>query len=716
MVADSIKLVFAQMPFRTQVIAIKLHADTSINVILKDDTEFPNFRVTSKPDNQINYKPDEINLNGRTIKQFPVLFGETDVLKGLQLLPGVSSGNDGTVGLNIRGGGADQNLILLDDVPIYNPSHIFGFFSVFNSDIVKDVKLIKGGTSARYSGRLSSVIDVRSLDGNSRKLKVQASIGVLSSKLTLDGPIGKKKKTTFIISGRRSYIDLFSADAVTPFFSNKLTPLKTGYYFYDANGKINHRFSDKHQLSLSFYTGQDNLFIRNSFSIKNDQKEISEKDRQLVFWGNRVFSLRDHHVLTPKLSAWLNVSFTSYDFGNESSYEYTENSDTQQITDAFNYRFISRIQNRIISYNTDFKFRDWLNIKAGTGVVFHKFSRDITSSANVLTKKIEESSSNVINEYNAYLEFNWKIRRKLMINSGAHWVRYQLKDMNYLALQPRISINYKVRKHWLFHAAYQQNQQFLHLLTGTTAGVPIDLWLPSTAKVAPEKSKMVSGGISYTKGDYQLNVEAFNKSMFNLIEYKDQANYIDIDNNWEQKVTIGRGLAFGYEVLLEKRNGKTKGWTSYTLSWNQRQFDAINAGRIFPYRYDRRHNLAVFVSHEFNKKIDASMSWSYTSGANYTLPEQVYYLHSGLAPNNLIYIYGDRNNYQFPSYHRMDFGVNFKNTNKHFSRHLSIGAYNVYNRLNPFYIAPSYNEKGERVFEAISLFPFIPSINYKIVF
>jgi hypothetical protein len=244
MAADSVKLVFAQMPFRTQVIAIRLHADTSINVILKDDTEFPNFKVTSKPDNQINYKPDEINLNGRTMKQFPVLFGETDVLKGLQLLPGVSSGNDGTVGLNIRGGGADQNLILLDDVPIYNPSHIFGFFSVFNSDIVKDVKLIKGGTSARYSGRLSSVIDVRSLDGNSRKLKVQASIGVLSSKLTLDGPIGKKKKTTFILSGRRSYLDLFNVDAVTPFFSTQLTPLKTGYYFYDANGKINHSFSD----------------------------------------------------------------------------------------------------------------------------------------------------------------------------------------------------------------------------------------------------------------------------------------------------------------------------------------------------------------------------------------------------------------------------------------------------------------------------------------
>lgn len=714
--ADSVKLVFSHFPYNTQIVSLNLNANTSLNLELKDNTEFPNFTVSSKPDNHINYKPDEINLNGRTMKQFPVLFGETDVMKGLQLLPGVSSGNDGTIGLNIRGGGADQNLILLDDVPVYNPSHIFGFFSVFNSDIIKDVKLMKGGTSSRYSGRLSSVIDVRSLDGNSKKLKVQASLGVLSSKLTLDGPIGKKKKTTFIVSGRRSYIDLFNADVLTPFFSSQLTPLKTGYYFYDANGKINHRFSDKHQLSFSFYTGRDNLFIRNSFNISNAQKEITERDRQTIFWGNRIYSLRDHHIISPKLSAWVNASLTTYDFGNESSYEYTENTDTLQITDAYNYRFVSRIQNSILSYNLDYKYTDWLSIKGGTGMVLHKFSRDIRSSANVINRNISETSSNTINEYNGYLEFNWKIRRKLLINSGVHQVYYQLKESYYQNFQPRFSVNYKVKKHWLFHGAYQRNQQFLHLLTGTTAGIPIDLWLPSTASIAPEKSRMISGGVSYTRGDYQLNFEAFNHKMDNLIDYKNQANYIDIDNNWEQKVTTGSGLAYGYEMLLEKRNGKTKGWVSYTLSWNNRQFKGINDGKIFPYKYDRRHNLAFFVSHEFNKKIDASMSWVYTSGANYTVPEQVYYLHSGLSPSNSIYIYGDRNNYKFPNYHRMDFGINFKKVNKHFARHLSVGAYNVYNRLNPFYITPSYNDKGDRIFEAVSLFPFIPSVNYKIIF
>lgn len=714
--ADSVNLVFALQPFQSHIESLKLSSDASLNVVLKVNTDFPNYTVSSKPDNQMNYKPDEVHLNARTIKQLPVLFGETDVLKGLQLLPGVSSGNDGTTGLNIRGGGSDQNLILLDDVPIYNPSHIFGFFSVFNSDIVKDVKLMKGGNSSRYSGRLSSVIDVRTLDGNSKKLRVQASLGVLSSKLSIDGPIGKRKKTTFMLSGRRSYFDLFNNDIATPFLRSNITPLKTGYYFYDANGKVNHRFNDNHQLSFSFYSGRDNFFIRNSFNLKTDERSISERDRQTIFWGNRVYSLRDHHVINPKLSAWVNASYTTYDFGNESSYEYTESTDTQQLNDAYYYRFVSRIQNSILSYNIDYKYTDWLSMKAGAGMVRHTFSRDISSEANVINKKITETSSSTINEFNSYLEFNWKIRRKLLINSGAHLVKYQLSNKVYNGMQPRFSVNYRPKKRWLVHAAYQKNQQFLHLLTGTTAGIPIDLWLPSTNNVAPENSRMISGGVSYQKGDYQFSVEAFNTRMDHLIEYKNLANYIDIDNNWEQKITTGKGLAYGYEFLLEKRNGKTKGWISYTLSWNNRQFDDINEGRIFPYKYDRRHNLALFVAHEFNKKIDASFSWVYTSGANYTVPEQVYYLHSGLAPNNVIYIYGDRNNYKFPNYHRLDFSVNFKNTNKRFSRHLSVGAYNAYNRLNPFYISTSYNDKGDRVFDAVSLFPFIPSINYKLVF
>lgn len=714
--ADSVWLVFSHYPHLLKESRFLLKSHTMLNIEMTGALDLPRFTITGRPENQNRFKPDQTQLSMTTIKQLPVLFGETDVMKGLQLMPGVSSGNDGTIGLNIRGGGPDQNLILLDDVPIYNPSHIFGFFSIFNSDIVKDVLLIKGGTSSRYSGRLSSVVDVRTLDGNTKKIKVQPSIGILSSKLTIDGPIGKGEKTTFIISARRSYIDILNAVEWSPILSNQYSPLKTGYYFFDANGKINHKFSDKHQISASFYSGQDNLFIRNSFSLKNPDKEITEKDRQSVFWGNKMVSIRDHHIWSPRLSAWMSLAYTSYDFGNESNYQYSENTDTQQIANRYNYRFVSKIINSIAAYHLEYKIKEGLSAKAGAGLVLHDFRREISSSDDIIKADSTGNSTTRANEYNAYFELNWNFRRKIFVQGGMHGVSFNLKDKSYPSLQPRLSLNYRPNKSWIIHGAYQRTVQFLHLLTSATNGIPIDLWLPSTSKVAPETADLWSAGCSYSKGDWVLNLESFYKLMNNVIDYKDQANYIGADTDWEQKITVGMGESYGTELMLEKRNGRTRGWLSYTLSWNNRKFSDINGGRLFPHRYDRRHNLAVFMTHDFNKQVDASLSWSLSSGSRYTIPEQVYFLNSGLSPNNIIYIYGDRNNYQFPTYHRLDLGFNFKKVKSKYSRILSVGAYNVYNRLNPFYISPAYNKEGDRVFEAISLFPFIPSIGYKIIF
>lgn len=717
LISDSVKLRFSQYPFVSKSYSLLLNSNMSLNVEMKENPLIlPAFRVTSGPENQINHKPDEINLSSRNMKRLPFLFGETDVLKGLQLLPGISSGNDGTIGLNIRGGGPDQNLILLDDVPIYNPSHIYGFFSVFNSDVIKDVKLLKGGMSARYSGRLSSVIDVRTKDGNNKKINTQISAGLLSSKLTIDGPLGKKKKTTFILSGRRSFFDLFY-----DLYSNKnvfksINPLRTGYYFYDANGKINHAFSDKHQISFGFYVGGDNVFIRNSFSLKDPEKVIKEKDAQNVFWGNGVYSFRDHHVWTPKVSGRLNLSFSKYNFGNKSNYEYSESNDSVQLENAYNYEFESIIRNSIASYHIEAKVFDWLTLKTGLGGIYHQFQRRIFSSDKIINQsKTENRVSNAM-EMNAYGEMALKVSRNAELNVGLNGSRFNLATNSYNLYQPRLSANYKLSKSMNLHVGYQKTNQFLHLLTSTNSGMPLDLWLPSTDKIKPEQSKMLSGGINFAKGDFIFNLEAFNKSMDGIIEYKDQANYIGSDVDWESKVTTGKGIAYGYEFLAEKRNGNTQGWISYTLSWNYRKFNDINGGKMYPYKYDRRHNFAFFVNHNFNRNIDASLSWVFTTGANYTLPEQVYFIGSGLSPQNVIYVYGERNNYKFPNYHRLDFGVNFKKYHKRYYRIISIGAYNVYNRLNPFYITPAYNQSGDRVFEAVSLFPVLPSINYKIQF
>jgi hypothetical protein len=320
------------------------------------------------------------------------------------------------------------------------------------------------------------------------------------------------------------------------------------------------------------------------------------------------------------------------------------------------------------------------------------------------------------NELKAYTDVNVKIRRKFNGSFGFNVLNFNIQGKNYSKYQPRVFADYRLGKGLKLHIGYQQTVQFLHLLTSSNVGIPMDLWLPSTKNILPEVSEMISGGLSYAFGDFVINLEGFNKTMNNVIEYKDQSNYIGSSTNWEEKVAIGKGWAYGYEFQAEKRNGRLKGWVSYTLSWSNRQFDEINQGKIFPYKYDRRHNVAVFANYIVNEKIDFSANWMFSSGANYTLPEQVYYVNSSTNPKNIIYIYGDRNNYQLPYYHRLDFGVNFRKKNKRYSRLLSIGAYNVYNRLNPFYITPSYNDKNERIFEAVSLFPILPSINYKWIF
>ncbi len=713
---DSIYLVYSYIGFINSEKHKLLNKNISENIYLESSFFTFSAKVNSKTDNT-KFKPDEIHLSIKTFKQFPVLFGEVDVLKSLQLLPGVNAGNDGTTGLNIRGGSPDQNLILLDDVPVYNPSHLYGFISIFNSDVVQDVGLIKGGISARYGGRLSSVIDVRTIDGNKKKLKVQASIGFLSSKITLDGPLPKNKKTTVVLSIRRTYLDVLSALTKSNLFNNQFSNLYSEYYFYDANAKLNHRFNKNHQLTLSFYSGIDNSYLKNSFSLKTPQKSIKEKDRQSLFWGNTITSFRYNHVISPKIFGWFLASNSTYNFGNISEYSYSEKNDSSRFESNYDYNFNSKIRDWIFSYNFEYKPFSWLSIKSGSGFIFHKFERKVIVESNtIVIKKNGLEALNAI-EFNGYTEFNFKITRKLGALTGLHYTHYNLQGVQYALPQPRLNLNYKLNKNILLHAGYASTMQFLHLLTNSNAsGIPIDLWLPSTQKIKPEKANIVSGGISYNKGNYLINIEVFNKNMMDLIEYKDQVNYLGSDNNWEDKILTGKGLAYGVEFLAEKRNGKTNGWVSYTWSKNYRQFDNINNGKVFPYKYDRRHNISFVLTHEFSKKIDANLTWVYASGANATLPKQLYYVNSATAPNNAVFIYGERNAYKFPNYHRMDISINAKKIREKYTRVWSFGAYNIYNRWNAFYITPAYNSDGKREFQLVSLFPFLPSINYKIAF
>jgi hypothetical protein len=604
-------------------------------------------------------------------------------------------------------------LILLDDVPIYNASHLYGFFSVFNSDVVKNVKLVKGGMEARYNGRLSSVVDVRTIDGNKNKLKTQLSIGLLSSKITFDGPLNKSKKTTFFAAGRRTYFDLLGS----AFNLSNALPVKTSYFFYDVNGKISHRFNNSHQVSFSIYNGNDNSYVNNTFSLKNPNLFIKERDRQNVYWGNQIMSLRYHHVWHPKITAWFNLSSTAYNFGNENLYQYTENTDTTRYENRIENSLKSSLNDWIVSYNLEFNLSQKIAFKAGLGAIQHNFSRKILfEDDNNIIPEYTDNSIEKSSEVNSYMDFKYDVKKWMQFNAGVQLTIFAIGQKTLYLPQPRINITLPLMKKIQTNFTYQRTAQFLHLLTGQNLGIPLDLWLPSTNKALPEFSDALSFDLNYNIGSFDVRLGVFNKFLYNVIDYKDQSNYIGTTSNWDEKIEVGRGWAKGLELMIEKKVGKTNGWLSYTWSKNERQFNGINKGQIFPFRFDRRHQFAILINHQVNSKFDCFATWTYASGSRITLPESYYNVTDPRFNNQQIFIYGERNKYQLPANHRLDFGVNFKRFYKKYSTILSLGVYNAYNQFNPFYVIPSFNDKGERIFEGISLFPVLPSINYKIIF
>ncbi len=714
--ADSVHLSFNLSAYKTQYASVFLTQNTALNIALKDDYTEYKYTYSYQLEPQSKLKTEGYHLSAKTLKQLPVLFGESDLMKGIQLLAGVNAGSDGTIGANVRGGSADQNLILLDDVPLYNPSHIYGFFSVFNSDVVKDVKLIKGGMNARYAGRLSSVIDVRSIDGNKKAIKAQLSLGLIASKLTIDGPIGKQKKTTFVASARRSYIDILRKGLSEIPTGTDINPFKSGYYFYDINAKIKHDFSHKHQLSLSYYLGQDIVFVKNNFTIKNDPFTIRQKDRQDVHWGNQLIALRDHHVINSRLSGLFSVANTTYRFGNQTSFDYSKTSDTSVIkigSASYNNTYVNSL---ISQYHLEYALSPNSKLTSGINYTNHWFRNSNNYQDSINLKTISQSKNVFAHEFSAYMAFNTVVRQKLFVDAGCVAIQFFSEQQPYNSLQPRLNVQYKPFRKMTLHTAYQSTAQFLHMVSSNSIGLPIDVWLPSNKSLAPETSRQISGGFMLQFPKYSISIDAFNKRMNHLIELVSVGKQaIDISNEANQ-FSIGSGLAYGYECMIEKKAGKLNGWMSYTLSWNHRQFEGINQGQVFPYRYDRRHNLACLLNYVPNKKIEASAAWAMSSGARFTIPEQVYTVQNGNQQWEQIYLYSDRNNYQFPLYHRLDLTVTFKQYHAKYTSLLSIGAYNIYNQFNPFYIQSSINAQGNNMFEAVSLFPCIPSVFYKIQF
>lgn len=651
------------------------------------------------------------------IKQLPALLGEVDILKAIQLLPGVQSSGEGNTGFYVRGGGPDQNLIILDDAVVYNAGHLFGFFSVFNADAVRDVNLIKGGMPAQYGGRLSSVLDIGMKEGNSRTYHYDGGVGVISSRLTVQGPI-KPDTSSFIVSGRRTYIDVLTK----PFVKENLKG--TGYYFYDLNTKINYRFSDKDRLFASGYFGRD------VFSYKNKGDGFMIR----IPWGNATGSLRWNHLFNNKL--FLNTTATV------SNYKFSFEAEQQD----FEFKMFSGVND--YSLKSDF---NWIpgvlhNVKFGVNYTYHIFT------PNGATARIGETvfdTGEIIKYYShdaaIYINDEYDLSENLKINAGLRgtyfvhvgpFTRYVKGNQglnidtvsfaagkslaDYSHVEPRLSLRYIINKQSSVKAAYTQNYQYIHMASLSSSMLPTDVWMPCTDIIEPQFSTQYAAGYfrNFADNTYETSVEAYYKDMRNLIEYKENTTSDDdMGDNPDNNFTFGNGYSYGVELFLKKRTGKLTGWVGYTWSHTRRKFPEINRGIEFPAKYDRRHDLSFIATYEFNPQWQASAVWVYATGNATTLPVARYFIDGRLQ-----IIYGERNSYRMVPYHRADFSVTYTpKTEKKWQSSWNFSVYNMYNRYNPYFIYFDSDIELDKLSiitkaKQVSLFSILPSVTYNFNF
>lgn len=644
-------------------------------------------------------------IDVKQIESIPVLFGERDVLKTMQLLPGVKGAGEGSSGFYVRGGGLDQNLILLDEAPVYSPSHLLGFFSVFNSDALKDVTLYKGATPAEYGGRASSVMDIRMKDGNSKKMAVSGGIGVIASRLTIEAPI-VKDKGSFMISGRRTYADLFLK------LSSDSTLNTTSLYFYDLNLKANYNIGKKDRVYLSGYLGSDVFGFGDAFGIN---------------WGNQTATLRWNHIFSDKLFSNTSAIYSKY------AYAFEFGADDSKIS----------IESFIQDYNLKQDFTYYLNnnntLKFGGNAIYHTFeSGNIVagdssgfSSATADPRNALETALYLQNEQkvNGLISLNYGLRYSWFANLGEGYLNYYDETgtvtasdtfgtnqiMNsYAGFEPRISAKIQLGPSSSIKTGYNRNYQYLHQISNSTSSVPTDLWTPSTNNIKPQIADQVSIGYfkNLKKNAYEFSVETYYKWMQNLAEYRTGSDIFQ-SNDIESKLVYGTGDAYGAEFMMRKKTGKLTGWVSYTLSRSLRNFDAIDNGATFSARQDRIHDISIVGMYAFNEKIKLSATWVYNTGDAVTFPSGQYVVNGNTLP-----YYTERNGYRMPDYHRLDVGITIEGKQrKRYQSSWNISCYNTYGRKNAYSISFQQNEStGQNEAVKLSLFQWVPSVTYNFNF
>lgn len=717
-------LVFSSVGLSNSSETIQLNQDIELSVELGSSSEQLQEVIVNAERNQDNVqttKMSTVEMTSKEIKSIPALMGEADVLKAIQLLPGVQSGGEGNTGLYVRGGGPDQNLVLLDEAVVYNTGHLFGFFSVFNADAVKNTTLIKGGMPAKYGGRLSSVVDITMRDGNSKEFQADGGIGLLSSRLTVQGPI-VKDKSSFMISGRRTYIDVL----IAPFVKGTRAE-GNSYYFYDLSAKLNYTFSRKDKLYLSGYFGED------IFQFSSSTGNFGVK----IPWGNATATLRWNHLFSDKLFMNSSIIYNSYNFATEGG----------QL--GFNFKFYSGIEDWNWKTSFDYFVSNKLKVDFGWNYTFHTLTPSTAQVSSQDTSAVDFSTDDISPKYGheeaVYASLDYEVSKRIKINAGLRvsafqqvgpyqfiqeengaandTVDYGVNELvqNYWGPEPRISARFLVDDASSIKASVARTKQYLHLVSNSTTTLPTDVWVPSSALVEPQNSIQYAVGYfrNFLNDEYEASVEVYYKDLENQLEFEDGYTQ-SLNEEIERSFVTGEGRSYGLELFFKKKFGKFNGFVGYTWSKTLRDFPDLNGGEEFFAKFDRRHDLSVVASYQLTDRLTASGTFIFATGNAITFPLDWYVINNELKAN-----YGARNNFRMADYHRADFSLTYKGKqSKKLKSEWVFSVYNLYNRWNQYVIFFDESENGEEiapgisqpVAKQISLFPILPSITWNFKF
>jgi hypothetical protein len=703
-------LVVRYLGYKTKTIPVDLKENVQMSFDMEEESiALKEITITGEKNNNNVVQSELISkINVREIQNIPVILGEKDILKTIQLLPGVTPAGEGNAGFFVRGGGVDQNLILLDEAPVYNPSHLLGFFSTFNSDAIKDITLYKGGFPAEYGGRLSSVVDIKMNEGNNKTFHLSGGIGIIASRLSVEGPLFKSKGS-FMIAARRTYADVFLK--LLPRNGADSTASRSTLYFYDLNMKANYQLSAKDRLYFSCYLGRDNFNLGGAVGLN---------------WGNVTATSRWNHIINDKMF-----------------------SNTSLIFNRYSYKFnvaVGNLTMRVLSEIKDWNLKEDLNyylnsnntLKFGFNVIYHTFvPSKVDSSAFLRVRSMDnryalENALYISNEQKitTHLKATYGLRYSLFssIGPGTVYTYDQAADIidsasyprgkifnTFGGLEPRVLVNYVINDSSSVKVSYARTRQYIHLLSNTTSTTPFDLWIPSNVNILPEIADQYTLGYfrNFSNNMFETSVEVYYKTLKNQIDYRNGANLI-LNNKVESQLVFGKGWGYGAEFLIRKKYGKLTGWISYTLSKTKRQFPDINGGSVFLAKQDRPHNIAIVGMYALNPKITLSATWIFISGNVVTFPSGRYFVDGNIVP-----YYTERNGYRMPDYHRLDLGLTWqRKKSERFESNWSFSVYNVYGRSNAYAINFQQDPDNPTKMEAVqlSLFRFVPAISYNFKF